>query len=425
MASHTLRASRIIGLATSALLLSAVTTAVAVEASAGGATPGSSADSGPKPTPADQQSMHAQTEYLALDSQVRKAFTPDVLAGTQIDIVGHRYYVYATEKPATLSTMSAHARNAGISLVFRPAKHSAEQLQQVAERLALLLHPTGAVSIELATDGSGLQVKTGNLHRAPAAIVAAVRTLSATTGVDIGSSAKDLTVHLVGTDPLPITSRDADNSPYKAGAVTRTAAGGCTDGFSMYATGSTARFMLTAAHCSGFLDGQTVTNGAGNYMGTTDFIHELYDQTPSYDLGVIRLGSGQTNVGRMFTTDTNTVPIVGYAANGIPAGGNYCISAAVGVPNCNLISGAQDFVVTSGAPRGWYVITMTTKAGAIACHGDSGGPIYYSNSAGYIAAGIVSMGYGSGNSAGCYDNIGVSVVASAINRINGLALVHY
>ncbi|MEO7261758.1 MAG: trypsin-like serine protease [Jatrophihabitantaceae bacterium] len=391
---------------------------MAVEVTAGAAAPESTAArSGPTLTPTEQKVMLAQAEYLSLDSQVRAAFTTDVLAGTQIDVVGHRYYVYATGKPTTLSTMSARARSAGISLVFRPAKHSVKQLQQVTERLALLLHPTGALSIELATDGSGLRVTSGNLNRAPAAVVAAVRQLSATTGVNIASSSNDEAVHL--------TSRDADTSPYYGGAVT-VGNKGCTDGFSMYATGNTARFMLTAAHCSGFLDGQAVYTGAGEYMGATDFIHELYDQTPSYDLGVIRLGTGKTNDGRIYNTDTNSVPIVGYAANGIPAGGNYCISGAVGTPNCNLISGSQAFV-QAGGPRGWYVINMTTKAGAtgpIVCEGDSGGPIYYSNSSGYIAAGIQSVGYGP-DGATCFYQAGVSVVASAINRISGLALVHY
>jgi hypothetical protein len=363
--------------------------------------------------------MLAQAQYLSLDSQVRTALTSDALAGTQIDVVGHRYYVYATQRPIALSAMSAHAHSAGISLVFRPAKHSVKQLQQVAEKLAQLLHPTGAVSIELATDGSGLRIKSGNLKRAPIAVLAAVRQLSATTGVDIASSAN--------VEVMQVASRDADTSPYYGGAVTVVGAEQCTDGFSMYATGSTARFMLTAAHCSGFLDGQAVYTGAGAYMGTTDFIHELYDQTPSYDLGVIRLGSGQTNSGRFYNTDTNSVPVVGYAANGIPAGGNYCVSGAVGTPNCNLISGAQQFVQSTNAPRGWYVITMTLKAGAagpIICKGDSGGPVYFSNSSGYIAAGIVSGGYGPADAV-CFDTAGVSVVASAINRISGLALVHY
>ncbi|HEX8095805.1 trypsin-like serine protease [Jatrophihabitans sp.] len=417
MTGHTLRASRFIGLATSALLLTAVT-AVAVQVSAGAASPGSPARSGPALTPAQQKAMLAQAEYLSLDSQVRTALTADVLAGTEIDVVGHRYYVYSTRKPATLSALSARARSAGISLVFRPAKHSVKQLQQVTERLALLLHPTGAFSIELATDGSGLRVKSGNLDRAPAAVLAAVRHLSATTGVAIASASQVEAVHLA--------SRDADTSPYYGGAVTVVGNLGCTDGFSMYATGSTARFMLTAAHCSNFLDGQAVYTGAGSYMGTTDFIHELYDQTPSYDMGVIRLSGGQSNDGRIYNTDTNSVPIVGYAANGIPSGGNYCLSGAVSTPNCNLISGAQDFV-SAGGPRAWWVVTMTIKAGAtgpIMCKGDSGGPIYYSNSSGYIAAGIVSVGYGPTGST-CFNAIGASVVASAINRINGLALVHY
>src|SRR5690242_16833610 len=111
---RTIRASRFIGLATSALLLTAVTD-VAVKASAGAAAPRSSTRSGPTFMPAEQNAMLAQAEYLSLDSQVRTAFTTAVLAGTRFDVVGHRYYIYATRKPTTLSTMSAHARSAGIS----------------------------------------------------------------------------------------------------------------------------------------------------------------------------------------------------------------------------------------------------------------------------------------------------------------------
>lgn len=366
-------------------------------------------------TAADDAAMAAQAPYLALNDEIPAALgsSASELSGTRIDVPNRRFYIYlAGEPPTSIDPLRVRAQGNGISLIVQRSNYSQKQLMTVVSQLAAELASTmpAGYNIALAVDGSGLTLNYPGTNLSS----------SATSAVDSVAHASGVPIALhSGASMFYPASRQADTSPFYGGAATSTTAGGCTDGFSMYATGNNARFMLSAAHCSNYADGVETYTGAGLDMGATDFVQELYNTSPYYDLSVIRLSSRNSNSGRIYTSSTGSIPIAGYASNGIPSGGNYCISGSVGVPNCNIISGGQIFNVPPDAPHGYYAIYVSSKAGAIICHGDSGGPIYYSNS-GYIAAGVVSA---VNVTTGCGNAGAVSVVASAINRINGLALL--
>jgi len=228
---------------------------------------------------------------------------------------------------------------------------------------------------------------------------------------------------------VKLATRAVDKSPHWGGAVTTTVFGNCTSGFSAYATGDTSmRHMLTVAHCSGFLDGVAVANGAGERMGSTDFIAETYDafRPYGYDLGTIRLDPGKSNQPYIYAAGANDFVghrVLGYGSNGIPAGLTYCVSATQQTPRCNLLSGGEALICPSDGPCARYIAMTSTDRQTIICAGDSGGPVYYWNSSwtGIYAAGLV----------GAYRDIGlgcgvdgfVSVVATAVSLIPGLAIL--
>jgi hypothetical protein len=396
----------------------------------------------PKLSRRDREIMNVQAPYLELDEKVRGLAANEgssPLAGTRLDIANRRLYVYwAGAAPNELSVLQAEARKAGISLLVTRAPFSERQLMAAANRLGTIAQSEGlSLEIELSAEGSGLTVSYKGLRTAAEAkatrtpaqsqILNAIAAVRSKTGVAI--TVQD--AHIPAAATRTWADRINDWSPFWGGAVTATGGGRCTDAFSMYATGAPARFMLTAAHCSGFLDGQVVTNGVGQRMGVTDFIHELFDDAPRYDLGVVRLDSGLGNQPRVYRNQTTADGLVIKGmSKGIPANATYCVSGAVGVPNCNLISGGQ--VLLCDQPRLptpfnrciYFISFGSTTGGATICSGDSGGPVYFTNSTGVIAAGVVSAGDPRADDTGpCFHRTLISVVASAVGRISGLRVV--
>ena len=173
-------------------------------------------------------------------------------------------------------------------------------------------------------------------------------------------------------------------------------------------------------------------------MGTSDFIHELYDhQDPAYDLGVVRLNSGSLNAPFIYVGDNpqdGVITVAGYASGGVPAGGNYCVHGATAI-NCELVSGGthKDCVNWPPAGRCVYTIAFHSKDPntIVTRDGDSGGPVYYWSGSSVIAAGVASWGnlvtetwspiFGA--EVPCDYQGGISVVATAVNKISGLRVV--
>lgn len=370
----------------------------------------------------DRAVMLEQEPYLELDEQVRRvafAQASSPLAGTRIDVANQTLHVHwVGEAPAQLRGIQESAARRHITVKIVSAAFSEQTLMAAAADLARVAESTRAeLSITIHNDGSGLTVRQDG-RQVQSHVLDAVGAISARSGIP---------VTLAERGPRAVlATRGDDRDPHWGGAVTESSVGTCTDSFSMYATGAPARFMLTAAHCTGFRDGQTVTNGVGERMGASDFIHELFDFGPSYDLGVIRLDAGRSNRGLVYSNWTTSNPFsVKGLASGIPRGGTYCVSGAVSTPNCTLVSLDQTVICGTPFPFGRcvYLIEWLSNTGNTAyCHGDSGGPIYYWTSTGIIAAGVVSVGYGT-ETQRCFASGAISVVSSAVNRIPGLAVV--
>jgi trypsin len=382
----------------------------------------------------DQAVMMEQEPYMALDEQVRQTASAQAsspLAGTRIDTENRTLHVHwVGAAPAELRSIQESATRQGITVKIVPAAFSEQTLMAATNDVSTVAESTQAeLTVTIHNDGTGLTVHQDGLleasqgrtppTQAQSQVLDAVSAIRSKSGIPI-------TLADLGPERSMPADRHNDSTPYWSGAVTKAAGLMCTSGFSMYATGSpTTRFMMTAAHCSGFRDGAVATNGVDARMGVTDFIHEMYDLSPHYDLGVIRLDAGKSNEGKVFSGSTTANPfLVKGVARGIPAGGRYCVSrTTTGSYHCNLLSDNQvahcgRWLVPLG--RCIYVIEWHSAGGNIYCQGDSGGPVFYMTSGGIIAAGIVSFGYGSGP---CFSGRGgISVVAAGAGKISGLAV---
>jgi hypothetical protein len=418
-----------------AVTVSALFVTVGASDAAGAATNPSLAN---RMSAADREVMSEQWPYMELDAKIRELAPPtDVspLAGTRIDRANRSLHVYwAGDTPRELDNLRAVAAESGISLVISQAAFSQQELVAASSQVEAFAESSKTtLVIELHNDGSGLTVQATDLSAAAtgsaaptatqAGILETVDAVQASTGVPIAVEDSD-------AEYVTATRRD-DRSPHWGGAITDwTVSNGdvdaCTSSFSTFATGDPSiRHMLTAAHCTGYLDGFVVFNGNGYSMGHSDFIAEMFDQVPRYDSGVIRLHPGRTNQPRVYSNESSSnAYTVGGFSWGIPAGGNYCISGAFSAPNCNAVSG-EEIVACGPDFLGrcvHYISTSSPSGGITHCFGDSGGPVYYWNSSftRIFAAGIVGVGAIDFFGQQCFTRGGVSVVGTAMSRIPGL-----
>lgn len=383
-------------------------------------------------SPADQARQRAQAPLLNLNNRVYDV-TADVYdehyAGTQPDYQKKSLVVYwAGQAPAQLLGLQADAEKSGITLTIKPARFSRQYLMAVAKQIM----PTGELpgTIEISNDGSGLTVALSDLP-------AVANGLRAATGAEdrllgrIASARSRLGVPVAVVAKRPESPQfDAsiwdDSSPYWAGAVM----GNCSSGFSMFASGAPAtRFTLTAAHCSNYTDDVEMRDGGGgpaDIMGRTDFIHELYDVAPTYDLGVVRLNPGLTNAPYIYvgvTPSQGAIAVKGYASGGLGQG-QYCVHGVRSV-NCNVWSTGTTLFRCDFPPGNRCLFYVPVRSFDMNqnmwCRGDSGGPIYYWNGDSVVASGVVS--WSNHEFEPCSRTGGAAVVASAVNRISGLTVL--
>jgi hypothetical protein len=383
----------------------------------------------------ERQVMREQLPYQELDVKVKRlAPTTDdtPLNGTLIDLEHHKFHVYwVGVVPRAVRELRSWARQHGITLVITQAAFTKRELMAASSRVVAFAESTRArLRIDLHTDGSGITVRSEGLPaaavggaaptKAQAALLRVVDKVRATTGVPVAVA------DLPGSAQR--ASRSADFSPYWGGADIETpTTDACMDGFSAYAAGDTSiRHMLTVAHCTKFHDGYRVDNGAGTRMGYSEFVAQTYSNLPKgsrYDLATVHLDPGKWNSPRVYGNDSGSIrySVYGYATNGIPAGGHYCVSLTVLAPRCNLLSG-QQFEGCADGICTLYINIVNTDGQNIWCPGDSGGPIYYWDYyfQGIYAAGLVGW---LDNGGWCGKTGGASVVATAVQLMPGLTIL--
>lgn len=269
------------------------------------------------------------------------------------------------ELPAQVTAAVQEARKLAPVRV-EPAKYSYAELEKAADELAdsLLTGPqSGARSVTILGDGSGLRVGTNGSQKIASA-------------PDVG-----VPVEFATTGTFEFYTRNDDSVPWWGGGVMNNTngRGNCSAGFPV-TDNSGAQWMLTAAHCGTPPD--AFNDGAGERMGPST--REVWQ----HDILLVAATVRGTSQGHLFTggRDQNTAVRIGGWAHAIP-GEVYCQSGVttagvIGSQLCGLVV-QPDFTrrVCGRDSDGDFtcisdLVAAAVQNGTSARPGDSGGPVY-------------------------------------------------
>lgn len=316
--------------------------------------------------------------------------------------------------PESVAAVADEARAEGIDVRFVDAPASAEAVAQVAESFAASLPADGAFGLQIGAGGVTVEVPTEAAaeeagtdpipldDRPVRDAIAAAQDEAAALGVALEVEVVDevplsasATIDPVGRAPIQ-TGRTDDAALVSGGmrVLTQFRSGAfvsCTSGF----TGVYGHrpFILTAAHCSDYLDDRAVRNYAGTRIGTSDFIAELNDGARATDLGAIALDYDVRTHPRYYTNQTASTAVTSALTTAPPSGYRLCSSGQVTGWKCDLTTGAPYVACysSSGRTECMHVQLVTSSAGRAFCLGDSGGPVVSPpTSQGSIAVAVVS-----------------------------------
>ncbi|MBO1769478.1 trypsin-like serine protease [Agrococcus sp. TF02-05] len=367
--------------------------------------------------PAVQESHFAVIDEIAMwDARTPVsrigAIEGDPVAGT-IEIG------WAGPVPTEVRAIAANAANQGIDITFVPQEASEAELIELAHDLAASMPVEGAFAIGIGADSLSVEVPTPEAADAAGteAIELEGEVLTVLDETEQAAAELGATVTVEQTDSVPSTTASrpiAEGQPLDAAATalysgrsndTSVLSGGmrvqtqfpsgswvgCTSGFSGFY--GHRPLIVTAAHCSDYLDGRAVRNSAGTRIGTSDLVAELNDGARPYDLGVIAADYDVRTLPRIYTSETATVDITGTQLAFPPAGYQLCSAGQITGWKCNLTAGAA-YVTCYAHVRGaecMNVQLVHSSAGNAFCQGDSGGPVVSRpTSDGAIAVGVVS-----------------------------------
>lgn len=189
------------------------------------------------------------------------------------------------------------------------------------------------------------------------------------------------------SDMTELATRQNDANPWTGGARVKNGSQGCSSGFGLKVGSPTNYYILTAGHCA--LDGATITDGAGNFMGTTTGRNLSIDST----LIDVSLASGYMYDGTWNTTSGAREKVVG--THRIAKNEQVCTSGSYTGTHCGLIvrSTTARWVVGSTNVNGISASPSSTTAIA-AGGGDSGGPVLVNTATSrqILATGLISVG---------------------------------
>ncbi|WP_176985079.1 trypsin-like serine protease [Asanoa ishikariensis] len=323
------------------------------------------------------------------------------LAGVAYEGSGVTLY-YSGALPPTMSAAVARARAYG-SVTVKPAAHSFATLQRNSDKITSAAVKAGSdiQAVHLAYDGSGLTVERlpGDAAATMAGKRARLGLAAAVPAQQIVKTARvDVPVTITtGTETIePGYSRTDDFAPWNGGArweSWRNGAGRlvCTTGFGTKNSAGQ-RFVLTAAHCA------TPPDYAQQGLGATlEYMGPFYDQSVSYDLGIIR-ANGSSTIFDGTNTTSNTRHVAGWAhwsTNQLVCQSGITSGTVCGIRQQNSMDKIMGCCDSDG-DQGYTIrglIRAPRDGGGIAFRkGDSGGPVFTISGADVLAKGISSLG---------------------------------
>ncbi|MCR8669859.1 CAP domain-containing protein [Agrococcus sp. HG114] len=321
--------------------------------------------------------------------------------------------------PSEVRAMADEAAAQGIEVTFVPQEASEAELVGLAHDLAASMPVEGAFAIGIGADSLSVEVPTPEAAEAVGAeaIPLEGEVLDVIDETEQAAEQLGATVTVEETDSVPLTTaspaieqgqqlgtaaaplaagRSNDTSVLSGGMRVQTQFGNgawinCTSGFSAFH--GHRPVIVTAAHCSDYMDGRGVRNVAGTRIGTSDLVTELNDGDRPYDLGVIAASYDARTLPRIYKDETSTVNITGTQLAFPPAGYQLCSSGQVTGWKCNMTAG-EAYVTCyakSGGSECMHVQIVRASSGNAFCQGDSGGPVVsVPTASGAIAMGVVS-----------------------------------
>jgi hypothetical protein len=312
------------------------------------------------------------------------------IAGASIDVAAGKVDLYRTKPTAALPAGMAKG---GVTISVHAAKFSAGQLEQAAAKLKASGKSLGdrgiAVSaVSIPVTGAGLDV---TLLSAPTNAAGAPKAQAAT---EAKSTLNAVLGNAVATTKTSTAKWDKSSEYFSGWRFNDfpswyggdRIAQGCTTGFPAVYNG--AMEMMTATHCGGvgtvFTNGPR-TNGSTSYMGT------VISANSGTDVSVIDV-AGSSNYINVGPAQNSSVRAVGSWQS--PVVGSYiCQSGSYTGEVCGLRIVDTGQSVCTSYILWWCTAYMGPMADVVnylgpnyyaAGHGDSGGPLYWYDSAGYV-----------------------------------------
>jgi hypothetical protein len=306
-----------------------------------------------------QDKLHAAaSQLLAAD---RNGY-----AGVVVSAASRELQVYwKGQVPA--STQAAAGR-LGVTVRFRPARFTEQELAAEAQRLAA---DPRVASVAAKADGSGLAVT----------VVAGARAGR----TDLLATARMPLAVSTGQRPTGLFSRQDDIPFFWGGSRYNSPVGGCSNGFALSVPGSANVFEISAGHCGADGNG-VVVPGQPNPTGTV-----LADFDPRDTLAIQYPGGV---AGAIYNGPFNSGTGVG-VGGAVPdfVGELVCTGGASSGEHCGIQVQAVDVFVNIGIVIGPETFAALPAGLCAAAPGDSGGPVYSYRPDGRVdARGTVSAG---------------------------------
>ncbi len=311
------------------------------------------------------------------------------IAGASIDVAAHRVDLYRTKPGAALPAGMARK---GVTISVHGAKFTAGQLAKAAETLKANRKALGEKGVVVSTfsipvTGAGLDVTllqpATSAKGAPRMLgaSAAKAALAASVGDFIGTTRTSSAT----TKAKPYYNGWRFND-YPAWYGGDRIAQGCTTGFPALFNGSME--MMTATHCGGV--GTVFSNGPRS-NGTTSYMGTVMSANSGTDVSVINVASSSNyiNVGPAENSSVRPVgawqsPVVGsYVCQSGSYTGEVCGLRVVDT-NQSVCTSYFLWVCTAYMGPMADVVNYLGSGYYAAGHGDSGGPLYWYDSSGYV-----------------------------------------
>jgi hypothetical protein len=297
--------------------------------------------------------------------------------------------------PQSLTDLGAAISSSGYPVRFHLSPYSRTELTTEARRLMEEAVPAAISEVSLQQKASGLTVElsisTQDLTSVEKAVTQMESRLRSRRAAHFGPALSPDVTRTVGHLKRTL-SRLNDSYPWYGGAEIAIDNNLCSSGF---AVGSWfGSYLLTAGHCSNWVDNVPVFNGSGVLMGVTEGAHSTLIDNYG-DSMLIRLKV--SSIGRIYNGVSGPGEFTSYVKRAVGSYVNQyvCTDGSFSGERCNIkVESTTAFIYLSPGYKVGTVVKARQIDGLSASGpGDSGGPVFALDAqSNILAAGIINAG---------------------------------